>query len=94
MLKSIESEKTIIHYEFSESIANESIRSCLELIEKLAAKYKEKTTMTHAQLRNLGRSALAKAIECFHVDQGLPFCTHAAWWITQAMELKVLLLNN
>jgi len=90
MLKIAESERAAINYEFSELIAKESIRSCLEFIEELALQYTRQTLLPTTQLRMIGRKALVRAIEHFNIDRGLAFNAHATWWIKQSIEREIL----
>ena len=90
MLKIAESERAAINYEFSELIAKESIRSCLEFIEELALQYTRQTLLPTTQLRMIGRKALVRAIEHFNIDRGLAFNAHATWWIKQSIEREIM----
>ncbi|HCU05317.1 MAG TPA: hypothetical protein DIC51_03285 [Coxiellaceae bacterium] len=91
MLKSNESAKMTMNDEFSESTVQESIRSCLELIEALAEQYTYKNIVTREELIMIGKSALTRASDHFCMEQGLSFYTYATWWIKQSIESKLWL---
>ena len=64
---------------------NELIEFNLKLIEKIAQKSIQTTTLTKSDLIQEGIFGLLTALEKFNPTLGYKFSTYASWWIKQAM---------
>ncbi len=64
---------------------NELIKTNMKLIENIALKSIQTTTLTKSDLIQEGIFGLVKALEKFNPSLGFKFSTYASWWIKQAM---------
>ena len=64
---------------------NELIKMNMKLIENIALKSIQTTTLTKSDLIQEGIFGLVKALEKFNPSLGFKFSTYASWWIKQAM---------
>lgn len=64
---------------------NKLIENNMKLIEKIANKSIQTTTLTKSDLIQEGIFGLISALEKFNPSLGFKFSTYAAWWIKQAM---------
>lgn len=64
---------------------NELIKMNMKLIENIALKSIQTTTLTKSDLIQEGIFGLVKALEKFNPSLGFKFSTYASWWIKQSM---------
>lgn len=64
---------------------NELIKTNMKLIENIAQKSIQTTTLTKSDLIQEGIFGLVKALEKFNPSLGFKFSTYASWWIKQSM---------
>lgn len=64
---------------------NKVIEINMKLIEKIASKSIQTTTLTKSDLIQEGIFGLLTALEKFNPSLGFKFSTYASWWIKQAM---------
>ena len=64
---------------------NELIKTNMKLIENIALKSIQTTTLTKSDLIQEGIFGLVKALEKFNPSLGFKFSTYASWWIKQAL---------
>lgn len=64
---------------------NELIKTNMKLIENIALKSIQTTTLTKSDLIQEGIFGLVKALEKFNPSLGFKFSTYASWWIKQSM---------
>ena len=64
---------------------NELIKTNMKLIENIALKSIQTTSLTKSDLIQEGIFGLVKALEKFNPSLGFKFSTYASWWIKQAM---------
>ncbi len=67
------------------SSRNQLIELNIKLIEKIASKTIQSTTLTKSDLVQEGIFGLLTALEKFNPTLGFKFSTYASWWIKQAM---------